>query len=66
MVEAGSSVIGIARSHYRSIDQGLFSHCMEVYLASEAEKRKWRTLPREKYPTSMMAAWLSDQPLLLL
>ncbi|KAI4307343.1 hypothetical protein L6164_030543 [Bauhinia variegata] len=52
-VKAGSSVIGIG-SHYRYVDQGLFSHCKEVFLLSEAEKRKWRILPREKYPKPLI------------
>ncbi|KAK3023327.1 hypothetical protein RJ639_043514, partial [Escallonia herrerae] len=32
----------------------IFSHCKDVLLVNEAEKRKWNVLPRNKYPKSLI------------
>ncbi|XP_038988830.1 probable glycerol-3-phosphate acyltransferase 3 [Phoenix dactylifera] len=32
----------------------LFSHCKEVHLVTEAEKRTWHALPREQYPKPLV------------
>ncbi|XP_008781164.2 probable glycerol-3-phosphate acyltransferase 3 [Phoenix dactylifera] len=32
----------------------LFSHCKEVHLVTEAEKRSWHGLPREQYPKPLV------------
>ncbi|KAJ4825100.1 hypothetical protein Tsubulata_016812 [Turnera subulata] len=46
-------IIGLACSN-KSLDHQLFSHCKAVYLVSEAEKRTWEILPREKYKTPLI------------
>ncbi|XP_054804301.1 probable glycerol-3-phosphate acyltransferase 3 [Prosopis cineraria] len=38
----------------KSLDSELLSHCKEVYLVMEADKRGWKTLPREKYPKALI------------
>ncbi|KAK3022754.1 hypothetical protein RJ639_046717 [Escallonia herrerae] len=32
----------------------IFSHCKDVFLVNEAEKRKWKVLPRNKYPKPLI------------
>ncbi|KAK2991779.1 hypothetical protein RJ640_015513 [Escallonia rubra] len=32
----------------------IFSHCKDVFLVNEAEKRKWTVLPRNKYPKPLI------------
>ncbi|GAV59304.1 hypothetical protein CFOL_v3_02835 [Cephalotus follicularis] len=44
----GSCAIGLG-CFSKSLDQQIFRHCKEVYLVTEAEKRKWQILPREKH-----------------
>ncbi|XP_010064768.3 probable glycerol-3-phosphate acyltransferase 2 [Eucalyptus grandis] len=34
--------------------QQLLAHCKEVYMVSQAEKRNWQLLPREKYPKPLI------------
>ncbi|XP_015874849.4 probable glycerol-3-phosphate acyltransferase 3 [Ziziphus jujuba] len=52
--KAGSDhVIGLGCSN-NSLDKLLFSICKEVYLVTEAEKKNWQTLPREKYPKPLV------------
>ncbi|KAA8545266.1 hypothetical protein F0562_020050 [Nyssa sinensis] len=48
-----SNLIGIGCFN-KSLDQQLFSHCKEIYLVSEAEKRNWQILPRQKYPMPLI------------
>ncbi|KDP23375.1 hypothetical protein JCGZ_23208 [Jatropha curcas] len=43
-----SDVIGFACQN-KSLDQHFFAHCQAIYLVSEAEKRTWHILPRQKY-----------------
>ncbi|XP_028796927.1 LOW QUALITY PROTEIN: probable glycerol-3-phosphate acyltransferase 3 [Neltuma alba] len=45
--------IGIC-SFDKSLDSELLTHCKEVYLVTEAEKRSWKTLAREKYPKALI------------
>ncbi|CAK7340519.1 unnamed protein product [Dovyalis caffra] len=46
-------VIGFG-SLNKSFDQHFLSHCKEVYLVSEAEKKTWQILPRNKYPKPLI------------
>ncbi|XP_022766372.1 probable glycerol-3-phosphate acyltransferase 2 [Durio zibethinus] len=38
----------------KSHDQKIFSHCKEIYLVTEAEKRTWQVLPRNRYPKPLI------------
>ncbi|KAJ3694051.1 hypothetical protein LUZ60_009531 [Juncus effusus] len=46
----GSSSFGKARQQKDHI----FSLCKDIYIVSEAEKKNWKTLPREQYPTPLV------------
>ncbi|KAI3823920.1 hypothetical protein L1987_05365 [Smallanthus sonchifolius] len=46
-------LIGFGSSN-KILDHQLFSLCKEIYLISEAEKRRWRALPRDKYPKPLI------------
>nr|GEU89131.1 probable glycerol-3-phosphate acyltransferase 3 [Tanacetum cinerariifolium] len=46
-------LIGFACSN-KILDHQPFLHCKEIYLVSEAEKRRWRALPRDKYPKPLV------------
>ncbi|GJX39289.1 probable glycerol-3-phosphate acyltransferase 3 [Tanacetum coccineum] len=46
-------LIGFGCSN-KILDHHLFSHCKEIYLVSDAEKRRWRALPRDKYPKPLI------------
>ncbi|XP_007031180.2 PREDICTED: probable glycerol-3-phosphate acyltransferase 3 [Theobroma cacao] len=48
-----SSVIGISCFN-NSLDQQLFSCCEVLYMVSEADKKNWQALPREKYPRPLI------------
>ncbi|KAI3888449.1 hypothetical protein MKW92_019770 [Papaver armeniacum] len=48
-----SDVIGIG-SFNKPLDHQLFSHCKEIYYVSEADKRSWQYLPRNKYPKPLI------------
>ncbi|KAF8387680.1 hypothetical protein HHK36_026334 [Tetracentron sinense] len=48
-----SDVVGIG-SFNKSLDHQLFSHCKEIYLVSEADKRNWHHLPKDKYPKPLI------------
>ncbi|KAK4273298.1 hypothetical protein QN277_021727 [Acacia crassicarpa] len=45
--------IGICNFN-KSLDSDLLTHCKEVYLVTEAEKRSWKILPRDKYPKALI------------
>ncbi|OVA13560.1 Phospholipid/glycerol acyltransferase [Macleaya cordata] len=49
----GSDVVGIG-SFNKPLDHHLFSHCKEIYFVSEADKRSWHYLPRDKYPKPLI------------
>ncbi|XP_074585726.1 putative glycerol-3-phosphate acyltransferase 3 [Curcuma longa] len=44
------AVVGFGGSGSFRIHHNVFAHCEEVYFVSTAEKRRWRALPRCKYP----------------
>ncbi|KAJ0456234.1 putative glycerol-3-phosphate 1-O-acyltransferase [Helianthus annuus] len=46
-------LIGFGTSN-KILDHQLFSLCKEIYLASKADKRRWRALPRDKYPKPLI------------
>ncbi|KAD7117936.1 hypothetical protein E3N88_05204 [Mikania micrantha] len=46
-------LIGFGSSN-KTFDHQLFSICKEIYLVNEAEKRRWRALPRDKYPKPLI------------
>ncbi|XP_010921417.2 probable glycerol-3-phosphate acyltransferase 3 [Elaeis guineensis] len=46
--DTGGSALGF-ESCTSSSQHHLFSHCKEVHLVTEAEKRSWHVLPREQY-----------------
>ncbi|KAK9064221.1 hypothetical protein SSX86_015601 [Deinandra increscens subsp. villosa] len=52
-IKSDSHLIGFGSSN-KILDHQLFSLCKEIYLVSEAEKRSWRPLPRDKYPKPLM------------
>ncbi|KAK8698034.1 hypothetical protein V6N13_114166 [Hibiscus sabdariffa] len=47
------SIIGIDCLN-NSLHHHLFSCCQVVYMVSEADKKNWRALPREKYPRPLI------------
>ncbi|KAF5739974.1 glycerol-3-phosphate acyltransferase 3 [Tripterygium wilfordii] len=47
-------VIGLIGSNTKSFGHELTSLCKAIYLVSEAEKRTWEVLPREKYPKPLI------------
>lgn len=38
----------------KTLHHHLFPLCKEIYVVTEAEKRKWRALPRDKYPKPLI------------
>ncbi|WVY99188.1 hypothetical protein V8G54_031339 [Vigna mungo] len=48
-----SDMIGIT-SHNNLRDHELFSHCKEVVVVSEGDKRSWQKLGRERYPRPLI------------
>ncbi|CAJ1969675.1 unnamed protein product [Sphenostylis stenocarpa] len=48
-----SDMIGITKLN-NIRDHEFFSHCKEVYGVSEAEKRRWQKLGRERYPVPLI------------
>ncbi|EEF48440.1 probable glycerol-3-phosphate acyltransferase 3 [Ricinus communis] len=50
----GCYTVGIACSSNRPLHTQLLRHCQEVYSVTEAEKRNWRILPRERYPKPLI------------
>ncbi|XP_010931769.1 probable glycerol-3-phosphate acyltransferase 3 [Elaeis guineensis] len=52
--EMNASVTGFGGRYLNSFHHPLFSHCKEVYLVSEAEKRRWHPLPRSAYPKPLI------------
>ncbi|KAI3680616.1 hypothetical protein L6452_35389 [Arctium lappa] len=48
-----NNLIGFGCSN-KILDHQLFSDCKEIYLVTEAEKRRWRSLPRDKYPKPLI------------
>ncbi|URE19292.1 glycerol-3-phosphate acyltransferase [Musa troglodytarum] len=48
-----ADVIGFG-GYPNSVHHPLFSHCKEVYLVSEKDKRKWSVLPRTEYPKPLI------------
>ncbi|XP_008806743.1 probable glycerol-3-phosphate acyltransferase 3 [Phoenix dactylifera] len=50
-MKAGVSGFG---GYLNSFHLRLFSHCKEVYLVGEAEKRRWHPLPRSAYPKPLI------------
>ncbi|XWS23841.1 hypothetical protein CRYUN_Cryun28dG0049700 [Craigia yunnanensis] len=38
----------------KSHDLKIFSHCKEIYLVTEAEKKNWQVLPRKRYPKPLI------------
>ncbi|RZC44208.1 hypothetical protein C5167_037151 [Papaver somniferum] len=49
----GNNVIGIG-SFNKPMDHHLFSHCKDIYYVSEADKRSWQYLTRDKYPKPLI------------
>ncbi|KAM7521390.1 hypothetical protein LguiA_011292 [Lonicera macranthoides] len=49
-----SSFIGITNSIKSTAEHHWFSHCKEIYVLSEGDKRKWHPLPRAKYPNPLI------------
>ncbi|CAL9076117.1 unnamed protein product [Musa textilis] len=49
----GEEAIGFG-SCIKSPQHQLFSHCKELQLVTDAEKKKWQRLPREEYPKAMV------------
>ncbi|OMO95478.1 Phospholipid/glycerol acyltransferase [Corchorus olitorius] len=45
--------IGLVCSR-KSYDHKIFSDCKEIYLVTEAEKKKWQVLPRNRYPKPLI------------
>ncbi|KAJ9146377.1 hypothetical protein P3X46_028650 [Hevea brasiliensis] len=50
----GSYAVGIGCSSNWSLYGQLLRHCKEVYSVTEAERRNWRFLPRERYPKPLI------------
>ncbi|PSS06080.1 Glycerol-3-phosphate acyltransferase [Actinidia chinensis var. chinensis] len=48
-----SNIIGISNFN-KSLDHHLFSHCKEIYLVSEGDRRHWHDLPRDRYPQPLI------------
>lgn len=48
-----SQVVGFACS-FKSFQTYPFTHCKDIYLVSEADKKKWHNLPRDKYPKPLI------------
>ncbi|RZC48705.1 hypothetical protein C5167_017131 [Papaver somniferum] len=46
-------VVGFGSFH-KSLEHHYFSQCKEIYLVNETEKKKWKNLPREKYPKPLV------------
>ncbi|KAI3885495.1 hypothetical protein MKX03_030571 [Papaver bracteatum] len=46
-------VVGF-ESFHKSLEHHYFSQCKEIYLVNETEKKKWKNLPREKYPKPLV------------
>ncbi|PIA60984.1 hypothetical protein AQUCO_00300476v1 [Aquilegia coerulea] len=38
----------------KPLDHHLFSHCKDIYMVSEAERRNWHDLPKESYPKPLI------------
>nr|XP_043622125.1 probable glycerol-3-phosphate acyltransferase 3 [Erigeron canadensis] len=49
-----SHLIGFGCSSKIYDYQQIFAHCKEIYLVSESEKKRWRALPRDKYPKPLV------------
>ncbi|XP_050203925.1 probable glycerol-3-phosphate acyltransferase 3 [Mercurialis annua] len=49
-----NNVVGISRFNRSLDDHQLFSHCKEIYLVRESDKRSWQELPRDKYPNPLI------------
>ncbi|OMO85743.1 Phospholipid/glycerol acyltransferase [Corchorus capsularis] len=45
--------IGLVYSR-KSYDHEIFSDCKEIYLVTEAEKKNWQVLPRNRYPKPLI------------
>uniref|UniRef100_A0A7C9EPM0 Glycerol-3-phosphate 1-O-acyltransferase n=1 Tax=Opuntia streptacantha TaxID=393608 RepID=A0A7C9EPM0_OPUST len=48
-----SQVVGIAGT-LKSFQTYPFTCCQDLYLVSEADKKKWHSLPRDEYPTPLI------------
>ncbi|KHN14142.1 Putative glycerol-3-phosphate acyltransferase 2 [Glycine soja] len=48
-----SDMIGISGFH-KDLDHSFFSTCKEVYMVTEAEKKNWKNLARDKYPKPLI------------
>ncbi|KAI3495261.1 hypothetical protein L1887_37515 [Cichorium endivia] len=48
-----NNLIGFGHSN-KILDRHVFSLCKEIYVVSEAEKRRWKTLPRDRYPKPLI------------
>ncbi|XP_023771813.1 probable glycerol-3-phosphate acyltransferase 3 [Lactuca sativa] len=48
-----SNLIGLGCSN-KILDRHIFSHCKDIYIVSDADKRRWRALPRDKYPKPLI------------
>ncbi|XP_059439425.1 probable glycerol-3-phosphate acyltransferase 2 [Corylus avellana] len=51
--KGGANVVGIG-CYKMPLEDQLFSHCKVICLVSEAEKKNWQVLPREKYPKPLI------------
>ncbi|XP_023758446.2 probable glycerol-3-phosphate acyltransferase 3 [Lactuca sativa] len=51
--KSDSNLIGFGCFN-KTLDHHIFSHCKEIYIVSEAEKRRWRALPRDNYPKPLI------------
>ncbi|XP_028757472.1 probable glycerol-3-phosphate acyltransferase 3 [Neltuma alba] len=50
--KATHNVVGMTCQKH--VDQQVFSHCKEAHYVSDAEKRKWHVLPRDRYPKPLI------------
>ncbi|WOL10257.1 hypothetical protein Cni_G19011 [Canna indica] len=50
----GEELYGLIGNCTKSSQNQIFSLCQEVYVVTEAEKRKWHALPREEYPKPLV------------
>ncbi|XP_027352792.1 probable glycerol-3-phosphate acyltransferase 2 [Abrus precatorius] len=48
-----SDIIGISRFH-KDLDHSFFSPCKEVFMVTEADKKSWQKLAKDKYPKALI------------
>ncbi|KAK6937251.1 Phospholipid/glycerol acyltransferase [Dillenia turbinata] len=47
-----SNIVGFSK--FGKFDHQMFSHCKEIYMVSETDKRSWHHLPRDTYPKPLI------------